>query len=88
MSDPVSQNLRMDSSFKITQNWSISYGNYVNLKTGKMLSQTFHIIRDLHCWKLDFSYSRRNEYWEYRIALFNVVFPDALRFQTHDSGRS
>ncbi|MDD3632436.1 MAG: putative LPS assembly protein LptD [Candidatus Cloacimonetes bacterium] len=88
LADPVSQNIRLDSTFKITQNWSVSYGNYINLKTGKMLYQTLHIIRDLHCWKIDLSYSRRNEYWEYKIALFNVVFPDALRFQTHDSRRS
>jgi lipopolysaccharide assembly outer membrane protein LptD (OstA) len=83
--DPSSHNLRLDTSFKLTDNWSVSYGNYINLETRELLSQTIHVTRDLHCWKLDLSYTRRNEYWEYRVALFNVALPDALRFQTHDS---
>ncbi len=83
--DPGSQNLRLDTSFKITQNWSLSYGSYFNLKTGEMLSQTVRVSRDLHCWKLDLSYTRRNDYWEYKVALFNLALPDALKFQTSDS---
>ncbi len=83
--EPNAHNLRLDTSFKITQNWSLSYGNYFNLKTGEMLSQTVKVSRDLHCWKLDLSYTRRNDYWEYKVALFNLALPDALRFQTSDS---
>ncbi len=83
--DPGSQNLRLDTSFKITKNWNVSYGNYFNLETGELLSQTVRVTRDLHCWKLDISYTRRNEYWEYKVALFNIALPDALRFQTSDS---
>ena len=83
--EPNAHNLRLDTSFKITQNWSLSYGTYFNLKTGEMLSQTVKVSRDLHCWKLDLSYTRRNDYWEYKVALFNLALPDALRFQTSDS---
>ncbi|MDD4223038.1 MAG: putative LPS assembly protein LptD [Candidatus Cloacimonetes bacterium] len=83
--DPGSQNLRLDSSFRITKNWSVSYGSYFNLETGDLLSQTIRVSRDLHCWKLDLSYTRRNDYWEYKVALFNLALPDALRFQTSDS---
>ncbi|MCB5246980.1 MAG: LPS-assembly protein LptD, partial [Candidatus Cloacimonetes bacterium] len=57
--DPGSQNLRLDSSFRITKNWSVSYGSYFNLETGDLLSQTIRVSRDLHCWKLDLSYTRR-----------------------------
>ncbi len=83
--EPNAHNLRLETSFKITQNWALSYGNYFNLKTGEMLSQTVRVTRDLHCWKLDLSYTRRNDYWEYKVALFNIALPDALRFQTSDS---
>lgn len=83
--EPNAHNLRLDTSFKITENWALSYGNYFNLKTGEMLSQTVRVTRDLHCWKLDLSYTHRNDYWEYKVALFNLALPDALRFQTSDS---
>jgi len=85
--DPSSNNLRFNTSLKLTDNWSLSYGNYYNLETKELISQTMKITRDLHCWKLDLSYTRRNEFWEYRITLFNTVLPDALRFTTHDSKR-
>ena len=85
--DPGSHNLRLDTSLKLTDNWSVTYGNYYNLKTKELISQTLKISRDLHCWKLDLSYSRRNEFWEYRVTLFNTALPDALRFSTHDSKR-
>jgi lipopolysaccharide assembly outer membrane protein LptD (OstA) len=80
-----SNNLRMSFSGKITSNWSIIYSNYYNLKTKDMISQGFSISRDLHCWKMDIAITHRNEYWDYRIVLFNKLLPDALRFQTRDS---
>ena len=83
--DPISQSLRLDSSFRLTKNWSVAYGSYFNLKTGEQLSQSIRVSRDLHCWKLELSYTRRNDYWEYKVALFNLALPDALRFQTSDS---
>jgi hypothetical protein len=83
--DPISQSLRLDSSFRLTKNWSVAYGSYLNLKTGEQLSQSIRVSRDLHCWKLELSYTRRNDYWEYKVALFNLALPDALRFQTSDS---
>ncbi len=80
-----SSNLRMNLTCKITENWSLAYTNYYNLKTSNMLAQTLSISRDLHCWKMDINITLRNDYWDYRITLFNTLLPDALRFQTHDS---
>ncbi len=80
-------NLRMDAAFRVTQNWRVSYSNYYNLKEEKMLSQSFNISRDLHCWKLTIAYNRRSDYWDYRVVFFNTALPDALRFQTRDIKR-
>lgn len=85
--DPRSSNLRFDAALKLTANWSLAYGNYFNLKDSELISQNLNLSRELHCWKLEVSYSRRNEYWEYRISLFNTALPDALKFQTRDSKR-
>ena len=82
---PKSQNLRMNAGLKLTQNFSLSYSNYYNLKGKELISQSINLSRDLHCWKLDFSFTKRNEYWDYRIVFFNKQFPDALKFKTSDS---
>jgi len=84
---PATSSLRSSLTCKITQNWRLSYTNYYNLKTNDMLSQTLSFSRDLHCWKMDVNITLRNDYWDYRISLFNTLLPDALRFQTHDSKR-
>lgn len=80
-------NLRMNAAFKLTDKFSVTYSNYYNLKDNELISQSIALSRDLHCWKLDFNFTKRNEYWDYRIVFFNVQFPDALRFQTRDSKR-
>ncbi len=84
---PENSNLHFDASLKVSQNWQMRYSNYYDLKKSKLLSQSISLSRDLHCWKLELSYSRRNEFWEYRLVLFNMALPDALRFQTRDSKR-
>ena len=80
-----SSNLRTSLTCRITENWSLNYTNYYNLMTNNMLSQTFSLSRNLHCWKMDVNITLRNDYWDYRITLFNTLLPDALKFQTHDS---
>ncbi len=80
-----SSNLRTSLTCRITENWSLAYTNYYNLMTNNMLSQTFSLSRNLHCWKMDVNITLRNDYWDYRITLFNTLLPDALKFQTHDS---
>lgn len=84
---PENSNLHFDASLKVSKNWQMTYSNYYDLKKSKQLSQSISLSRDLHCWKLELSYSRRNEFWEYRLVLFNMALPDALRFQTRDSKR-
>jgi len=77
-------NLRSSLSARITKNWEISYNNYINLKTKEIASHNFTLTRDLHCWKLVFtySYSALNNYWNYRFKLFNIKLPNDLKFKT------
>ncbi len=84
--DPSGHDLRLTAGFSLSRNWGVSYNNYYNLETKEMISQSFKLSRNLHCWKLEISYTRRNNYWDYRLILFNTVLPDALKFQTRDSG--
>ncbi|MFO7896718.1 MAG: putative LPS assembly protein LptD [Candidatus Cloacimonadales bacterium] len=77
-------NLRSSLSAKITDNWEISYNNYINLKTKEIASHNLTLSRDLHCWKIVFtySYSSLNDYWNYRFQLFNIKLPNELKFRT------
>lgn len=82
-----SSDLRMMASLKLTRNWLISYDNYINLKTDKVVSHNFTITRELHCWRMFFRYTQQGDYWSYRLQLFNLQLPDALRFRTSDHKR-
>ncbi len=84
---PENNSFRMNADFKLTTNWSLGYSNYYNVKDSRMISQSFDINRTLHCWKLSIQYTRRTDYWDYRIVFFNASLPDALKFQTKDNKR-
>ncbi len=82
-----SSDLRMSLNAQISQNWTISYDNYIDLKKDEMISHSFTITRDLHCWKIFFRYTQQGDYWNYRFQLFNLKLPDALKFRTSDHKR-
>lgn len=79
-----SSDLRMKISAKISKNWTIAYDNYYNLETDELVSHSFTITRNLHCWTLFFRYTQQGDYWNYRLQLFNIKLPDALMFRTSD----
>lgn len=76
--------LRTNTTVKMTTNWSLTYSNYIDMKDHELRSQTINVVRDLHCWKLTFAYTKSNDFWDYRIVLFNLKLPDSLKFQTAD----
>lgn len=77
-------NLRMALSAKLTKNWSVSYSNYIDLKSDDLVSYNFTLTRNLHCWKVFFRFTKHGDYWNYRFQLFNIQLPDALKFRTSD----
>ncbi|HPT71193.1 MAG TPA: putative LPS assembly protein LptD [Candidatus Cloacimonadota bacterium] len=82
--NPRSDNIRVSSNFKLTTNWSMTYSNYLDMKRERMVSQTMQLIRQLHCWRLEINYTRSNKNWDYRLVLYAIDLPDALRLQTTD----
>ena len=79
------QNLRSSLNLKVTQNWAVSYNNYYDIKKQTLMSQSLTVNRDLHCWKITFTYTKSAKFWDYRIVLFNLKLPDSLKLQTRDS---
>jgi len=76
------QNLRNSLNMKLTEKWAVSYSNYVDLKENIMMSQSLTITRDIHCWKMTFTYTKSANFWDYRIVLLNIKLPDSLKVQT------
>ena len=77
-------NLRIDTSFRVTTNWTVTYSNYIDLKESEFISHELLLTRTLHCWKLTFKWSKEGDFWDYRLTLFAIKLPDALKFRTSD----
>ncbi|MBN2460945.1 MAG: LPS-assembly protein LptD [Candidatus Cloacimonetes bacterium] len=80
-----SSDLRTTLTAKITQNWTISYNNLVDLKNEELVSHEITLTRELHCWKIVFRYTRQRNYWSYSFKLFNIMLPEDLKFSTSDN---
>jgi lipopolysaccharide assembly outer membrane protein LptD (OstA) len=80
--DRYTSNLRGTFSLQLTKNWQLSYSDYYNLYDHELVSQSLTVNRDMHCWKLTFSWTKSGDYWNYRLNFYDVKLPDALRFRT------
>ncbi len=79
-------NITSDINLRLTKNWFVTYGNSMNLKDKEIVLHNFTLVRNLHCWKIRFKYSRQADYWNYELKLFNIKLPTSLKFKTSDSG--
>jgi lipopolysaccharide assembly outer membrane protein LptD (OstA) len=80
-------NLQGSLDFNITKNWKVSYGKYYNLKAGEMVSESYSVYRDLHCWEARFSSSRSGVYWSFEFRVNLKAIPE-LKIHIPKSGTS
>jgi len=73
--------------FNLTKNWKVSYGKYYNLKAGEMVSESYSVYRDLHCWEARFSSVRSGIYWSYEFRINLKAIPE-LKIHIPRSGAS
>ena len=58
IADPdVTLTLNNNLNFNLTTNWSVSYNNYLDLETKKIISSGFTFYRDMHCWEGRFNWT-------------------------------
>jgi len=79
-------NITNTLAMKITENWSVSYDQYYNLKINKLNRQSIMLNRDIHCWRMTMNYTMLTNFWDYRIVFFNTRLPDSLKL--HNRGYS
>lgn len=80
-------NLQGTLNFDIARNWRIGYSRYYNLEQGEMVSESYSVYRDLHCWEARFSSSRSGVYWSYEFRINLKAIPE-LKVHIPRSGSS
>jgi len=56
--------------------WVASYSTKYNITKGKVLDQSLALTRDLHCWRLDFSWNTFGDAWVYNLSFVIKNLPD------------
>ena len=54
-SGQLTPNLRLSSSFQLSQNWSLAWSGDLELENGSFGTQRMSVVRDLHCWEFRFT---------------------------------
>jgi len=54
-SGQLSPNLRLNSGFQLSDNWSLSWSGDLQLEEGGFGTQRLSVVRDLHCWEAQFT---------------------------------
>ena len=81
-----SQRLNNSSAVKLTTHWTVSHNMYYDIEQKRLMSQNFNVTRDLHCWKILFTYTTGPHFWQYSLLLYNVKLPD-LKVKNNDNSR-
>ena len=65
--DRASANYWVDGNagFYLSPNWRVQYSAHYDLKQKDIISQTFSLYRDLHCWEASFIRRFSGQRWEY-----------------------
>jgi len=56
--------------------WLASYSVKYNILEGKVLDQSLSLVRDLHCWRMDFSWNTFGNAWVYNLSFVIKNLPD------------
>ena len=67
--------LKTISSFKLSQNWTLSYIADFNIKEREMTYHSFKFYRPLHCWEFSFNWWPRGKSSGFSLRI-NVKNPD------------
>ncbi|MCL1826598.1 MAG: hypothetical protein FWG20_01010 [Candidatus Cloacimonetes bacterium] len=81
-----SQRLNTSTSAKLTTHWTVSHSLYYDLQDKRLMSQNYNITRDLHCWKILFTYTTAPHFWQYSLLLYNIKLPE-LKVKNDDNSR-
>ncbi|MGB9589722.1 MAG: hypothetical protein ACPL68_02440, partial [Candidatus Hydrothermia bacterium] len=56
--------------------WVASYSAKYTITQGKILDQSLSLVRDLHCWRMDFRWNTFGNAWVYNLSFVIKNLPD------------
>lgn len=59
-----------------TDGWKVEGGVRYDLKDRELINERISLIRDLHCWELQFNYQRYGDRWNYDFRLYIKAIPE------------
>lgn len=68
--------VRGSADLQLTKNWTVSYGQYYDIKRGETVSRDYSIRRDLHCWEASFASTKSGVYWSYEFRINLKKIPE------------
>jgi lipopolysaccharide assembly outer membrane protein LptD (OstA) len=80
------QNLQVRLGFAPTNGWDLQAALSYDVMDRKILSRSLSLVRDLHCWRMNFTWSQTERYWDYRFKVFVVAYPQALFVEHKERG--
>jgi hypothetical protein len=83
----IRQTLSFGGSVNPSEKWSISFNSGFDFLSKKLSQTSFSINRDLHCWKMFFTWSPFGTYreWSFNIKLDSSMLGDALKYDKRKS---
>jgi lipopolysaccharide export system protein LptA len=68
--------IRGSADLQLTRNWTVSYGQYYDIKRRETVSRDYSIKRDLHCWEASFASTKSGVYWSYEFRINIKKIPE------------
>ncbi len=65
-----------DVALSPTRGWRIEGGIRYDLREGSLINERLSLVRDLHCWELQFNYQRYGDRWNYDFRLSIKAIPE------------
>ncbi|MGB9824590.1 MAG: LPS-assembly protein LptD [Candidatus Hydrothermia bacterium] len=72
----VSQMLSFSGNFHLGRSYRINFGGSYDFNRKEIVSKSFSISKDLHCWEASFSYSGFGSRWDYNFRVWIKRLPD------------
>ncbi len=60
----------------VTTRWLARYRIKYDIARGRVVDQSLSLTRDLHCWRMDFSWNTFGTYWTYNLSFVIKNLPD------------
>ncbi len=76
-----------NAKLQLTKNWKISWNARFDIVEQEIVTQSFSIYRDLHCWEMSFDWQPLSDYYSFQINIKSSVLKD-IKVTKHPSGSS